>query len=206
MKSLTVWGCLVKGIDLSPPLKHAGVYDPAKARAYYLRTRVLKGRKKGSGDELGGDTRLGGSPNNVIRPSRQAELREQRDRLEKRLERLKSILSNMVDAAKARSGVEVESKSAKSETSKAAEKKASSKDKPLTEKQKQDKRDASKKQYEEEKGATLSVEVQQLQKQVKEIRAKIEAALEDSRRKAKKKNDTLRPQDNSNLQTAVNGR
>lgn len=33
-------------------IRHAGeAYDPAKAHEYYMRTRKLKGRKKGSGDD-----------------------------------------------------------------------------------------------------------------------------------------------------------
>ena len=76
------------------------------------------------------------------------------------------------------------------------------KDKPLTEKQKADKREAPKEQYEKEKGMTLSREVEALRDQAKDIRVKLEAAIEDARKTAPEKKP--RAQLQSTQQTASN--
>ena len=130
-----------------------------------------------------------------MRPSRRKELEEQRAALEKRLERLREVLADLVDAAKKRSGVETK----KATDTKSSESKEKSKtpDKPLTEKQKREKREASKEQYEEEKKMSLSTEVDELQGQVRDILSKIKEATAEAQKKSS-------PQ--SKPKTASNGR
>jgi hypothetical protein len=122
-----------------------------------------------------------------LRASRRKELEAQRAALDERLDRLKAVLRDLVTAAKKRSGVE-DAKPDKKESpaTKAAGKKDRDKssDKPLSEKQKREKREASREQYQKEKGTSLSTEVQELEAQVKDIRAKIEKAIADARQKS----------------------
>lgn len=165
-------------------LLHGGVYDPAKAHAYYLRTRRLRGRRSSGAVTPIGRARSGQGASAHIRPSRRAELQAQKAALEKRLDRLREVLAERVKAAKARSGIKTKPEP-KTAAEKTADKKQRDKNaKPLTEKQKRDKREAAKKQYEKEKGTNLSQEVQQLQAQVKDIRAQIETAIKDARQKS----------------------
>lgn len=165
-------------------LLHGRYYDPAKARAYYLRTRQLKGRKVGRAVTPVGRARSGQGTSAQIRPSRRAELKAQKAALEKRLDRLREVLAERVKAAKKRSGIEVkpEPKTAAEKTT--AKKQQDKNSKPLTAKQKRDKREAAKKQYEKEQSTNLSQEVQQLQSQIKDIRAQIETAIKDARQKS----------------------
>jgi len=181
-------------------LIHRRAYDPVKAREYYLKTRQLKGRRSGSSKEDSTSSSTVGSKvvtsNTEMRPSRQAELEAQRDALMKRLETLRNVLAQKVEAAKARSGVETPSKKeAASEQTKEKSGKETA-DKPLTEQQKREKREASREQYEKERKMSLSVEVQQLQEQIKDIRAKIEKAIADARQRSLQ----------STIQTASKGR
>ena len=182
-------------VDDSALLSHARVYDPAKARAYYLRTRHLKGRRPaGSTPPSGGRPQSGGGTSAHIRASRRAELQAQKAALEKRLDRLREVLAEKVKAAKLRSGIKETPKKDPKEAADTNSK--NKKGKPLTAKQKADKRKASKEQYEKEKGTTLSQDVQQLQDQIKDIRAKIESAIKDARQKSAR----------SQSQTASKGR
>lgn len=177
-------------IDDSALLHDAGRYDPQKAHEYYLRTRALKGRAPGAGKQSGGQRPAGsnqsggGRPaahptsNAKMRPSRRKELLEQKAALEKRLDHLQEVLSQLVDAAKKRSGVDT----TKDTKDKASTTKDSKSDKPLTEKQKRDKREASKKQYEAEKKMGLTGEVQQLQSKISDVLKDIKEAAATAER------------------------
>lgn len=101
--------------DDSALLAHAKIYDPVKAREYYLRTRKLKGRR--AGDRQGSIPRVAGplkdqkpkpavSTNRPTREQQEARLKE----LIGRLEKLKKLLKSKVEAAQARSGVKDNSK------------------------------------------------------------------------------------------------
>lgn len=188
----------IEKINDSELFHYAVGYDPAKARAYYLRNRHLKGRKKGIPKTSKSRTparrpsgtpavRAGGKPNRANTKSRQAELRAQKDRLQKRLDTLRNILEEKVAAAKKRSGGDPNKK--KDEKGKAPETKADKADrnkdekdrKPLTAKQKTDKARKAKEEYEKENPTSLSEDVEILQEQIKDIRAKIEKAVADAR-------------------------
>lgn len=186
-------------------LEHAKVYDPVKAREYYLRTRHLKGRRPAAQEASIGRPTARGASNAEMRLSRRKQLEAEKAKLEKRIEELKNALESLVRQAKRRAGITAAEDSAtkKDPKEQADRNTRDKKDKPLTEKQKADKRKAAKDQYEKEKGMTLSREVEALRKEAQDIRAKLEAAIADANKRQPKK---PRAQFQSTHQTASNGR
>lgn len=184
-------------IDDSALFHYSKGYDPAKAREYYLRNRKLKGRPKGASKPSGGNDRstapkssaivgAGGKPNRAKTESRQAELRAQKERLEARLDRLREVLAQLVEAAKKRSGGDPNEKDDKdkapeTQVDKADRNKAEKKDKPETAAQKKERAKAAKEAYEKEHPNTLSTDVDILQEQVADIQDKIKDALAAAR-------------------------
>lgn len=178
---------------MKPPsateLLHAKVYDPVKAREYYLRTRELKGRKGGSGDTINSkkvfNKAATGNEGTYKRPTptksnRQEELAAQRAALQKRLERLRDVLAELVEAAKKRSGVETKPEDTPKD--KASRNEAAKKEKPLTAKQKAEKAEKAREDYEKESGgSSLSKDVAQLQSQIADIQKQIQAAMAKAR-------------------------
>lgn len=173
-------------------LIHGRPYDPRKAHEYYLRTRKLKGRHPGGGEQpgnrssggssQGGGGSGGGTSNSVLRPSQREHLLAEKKKLENRLDYLKQLLEEAVNAAKKRSGVKTSPKDTKSSTTeKKASKKDGKPDKPLTAAEKAKKRKDSKERYQKEKQTSLSQDVETLHRQIKDIRAKLEAAYKDAR-------------------------
>lgn len=76
-------------------------YDPAKAHEYYLRTRKLKGRKRGHGEDSssrssnGQDPRTGKTRKQISRDARarqRIELADQIDKMEGRLQKLEALI------------------------------------------------------------------------------------------------------------------
>jgi hypothetical protein len=211
-------------IDDSELLHYAAGYDPAKAREYYLRTRKLKGRRKGVSEEEFRDAATGNEgkydrPGNTKnekaydarqRKERRAVLEKKQEELRKRLERLQQVLRELVEDAKKRSGVEIKKSATDRKTSESSstesktKSKASSKSEPLTESEKREKAKNAREAYEKENGPTksngggqsLSTDVKALERKIQDIRAKIEKALEDARSKSSQ----------SNNQTASKGR
>src|SRR6188768_767944 len=167
-------------------LFHGGEYDPAKAREYYLRTRELKGRKKGSADEpSGGDRKAktqagkGGAKALQTKTSskkRSSTTQAKIDELKKRLAKLKTALAELVAAAKKRSGVDSKAPSG----AKGSDSKGTS---HLTAKQKRE----NKEYYEKHKDKSPDEELEALTKQIKEIRAKIKKAIADAKKNPAKK-------------------
>lgn len=179
-----------------------GTYDPAKAHAYYMKMRQLKGRQAGvqkapsgrpSGTRTSGHT--GGKPNRADTKSYHAKLEAEKAALEKRLTHLRDVLKELVDAAKKRSGGDPNHKKdhhqQQSATTPAAQKSkadrnaAQKKDKPLTATQKHHKAQAAKKAYEKAHPNSLSQDIDVLQAQVKDIHTKIQKALDDARERRK---------------------
>jgi len=184
--------------DDSALLVHASSYDPAKAHEYYMRNRKLKGRLKKAEETSsprppsGGRPATGGSggkPNRADTKSRQAELRAEKERLEARLDRLRDVLSELVDAAKKRSGVKDPKKDDKSDdtssTSKDKKGKDSKKEK-LTESEKREKNKKAQEEYEKEHPTSLSTDVKELHAQIEDIQGKIKKALADARERRNK--------------------
>lgn len=168
---------------LEDELMHARVYDPVKAREYYLRTRHLKGRGRSGVDissRPGGNGSLGGTggSNSVLRDSREKSLDARIESLQAKADQLRALLRKRVDAAKGRAGVEKEpekeSSTSTKDTKTAKETKSdTSKDKPLTAKEKADKAKASKEQYEKENGTSKAREVEALVSTIKNLRERL---------------------------------
>lgn len=179
-----------------------GTYDPAKAREYYLRTRKLKGRRpaaaiaSGPGRSARRPTSArsgGGKANRANTKSRRAELLAQKKALEKRLDRLREVLAQRVKEAKALNASnaskpkKVEKGAAPETKADKADRNAHEKSKKLTSSQKASKAKKAKEAYEKEHPNSLSTDVEILQEQVKDIRAKINKAVSDAAR-ARKQN------------------
>lgn len=137
-------------------------YDPAKRREYYLKTRQLKGRKRGTVQK----------PPTKTRAQRQAERRKKLEAevaaLKGRLEKLREALKTLTQQAKARSGVDP-----KSTTSKKSETKGKSSPTKKTAAQKAKDAKASKEYYEKNKDKLLEEEVQSLKAKIKTIQERI---------------------------------
>lgn len=214
-------------IDDSFLLHYSKGYDPAKARAYYLRTRKLKGRRQGlsqlTEEQIAAQVKARKERKQAAKEAfekaatgnegkydryrpptpeqRREQLKKQRAELEARFKRLQDVLEKLVEAAKARSGVETKSEKQSSTKTpskeKATSKESTKKDSPLTTAEKKEKAAKAKEEYQKENGGpSLSTEVVQLQKKIADIRKKIDAAVADARQK------TSGPQN----QTASNGR
>lgn len=175
-------------------LIHARRYDPQKAREYYLRTRKLKGRKPGASELSASPASSktmalpGGRPNRSKTKSRQAELETQKVALEKRLERLRDVLSDLVEAAKKRNSENSNKKDGdrkdtapETQVDKADRNKDQKDRTPLTASQKADKAQKAKEDYEKEHPTSLSTDVDILREQVKDIQNKIASAVQDAR-------------------------
>lgn len=167
------------------PIEHA--YDPVKAREYYLRTRELKGRTKGS--ELATVKRSASvqTPAQMAAARKAAALKHRKAQeakvaqLKARLEKLKKILKKLVEEAKKRSGVD--SKPSTSPASASAKAKA---DKPLTAKEKADAAKKAKEYRDKNKNQTPDQEAKAIQQQIdaalKRI-AKMRKQISDSKKK-----------------------
>lgn len=207
---------------MAKELTHARVYDPVKAREYYLRTRELKGRKPRQAVATTGSRQPAqgmpmrspakGTSNTNLRDSRRKELEARKANLEAKLDRLQALYRERIAAAKKRSGIktadiEEATPSSKSTTEKGskAKGKSDSKDKPLTESQKREKREASREQYAKENKTSLAVEVQQLEAQIRDMQSKLQAVAAKARKKAEIRS-TPQTRYQSTTQTAVNRR
>lgn len=173
-----------------------GVYDPVKAREYYLKTRKLKGRKPTTATKTS-PGRGGRRPANVpaARPKanpqhakarrRRAELQAEKERLEKRLDRLREVLAEAVKDAKKRGGnkkKEAEKgRAPETPVDKADRNKAEKSRKPETASQKRERAKKAKERYKKENPVTLSDDIEVLREQIKDIQAKIQKAVADAR-------------------------
>lgn len=186
-------------IDDSELFHYSPGYDPVKAREYYLRTRKLKGRRKGSRKTSTPvsrrPSRIADGPTNPTRVDpernkrRQAELRAQKEALQRRLEKLREALAELVEAAKKRSGGDPNKSSPSKDKAPEtqvdrADRNAAEKDrKPETAAQKRERAKAAKEAYEKENPNTLSKDVEILREQIADIRKKIQDALADAKRR-----------------------
>lgn len=186
---------IVFGLDVSlGEIKHG--YDPIKAREYYLRTRQLKGRTKGS-DESTKTYRSQKLTPAAHRPKAQLTKKEKSDRLKRlskervaqlktRLEKLEKVLDQLTEEAKARSGVETKTSSSSSSTSTS---KSSSTAKPKTAAQKRKDAEAAKEQRAKENPGAAA-EAKQLEQKIHAVReriSKMKAELAESRKKVSAK-------------------
>lgn len=158
-------------------------YDPAKRREYYLRNRKLKGRKRGLVEAPAGGRPAGRpQPPRKAAATKTAEIEARKVALEKKLERLREVLRELVEAAKARSGVEPK----RDKEASAPEPTSSKKDSKLTAAQKRKKAAQAREDYEKEKQSapttkSLEADIAEVREQIAAARAKLKAALERSR-------------------------
>lgn len=157
-------------------------YDPQKAREYYLRTRELKGRKKGTAEPVG-QKRI--AKPKLTPQQKRAATEAKVAKLKKRLEHLKKALAELVAAAKKRSGVETP-------TGKDAKGSSGSSDSKMSVKQKREAAARSKAYYEKnkDKAQTPDEELKALTAKIKEIRAKIKKAIADAKKNSRTKSQT----------------
>ncbi len=182
-------------------LLHGKVYDAAKAREYYLRTRVLKGRKPGGQQEgpgpRGNTATLTKSRGNTATSTKSgnndskklaATAKTRTEALQARLDKLRDLLAQLVAQAKGRSGVEKPSKS--DDTQSPAEKQATDKGKsPLSAKEKTEAAKRSKEHYEKNKdlkgpsneAAELTKDIAEVQEQIRDIRKDLKASVDKAR-------------------------
>lgn len=166
-------GAPLIGVDMDHFIAH--VYDPAKAREYYLRTRELKGRKKGM--EVVGEGRAPAQP-----PAAAPVKKPSGDRkaiLKDRLGRLEQILDDLtarVEAAKARSGITTPTKKT-AEAEKSKDPSTPAKEKTSSQKKKDAK--AAAERYEKNKTAETSKDAQAVQDEIEEVQKAIAEAREE---------------------------
>lgn len=193
------------------------VYDAAKAHEYYLRVRKLKGRSR-QGDattnsrvKTGASTsakRLHSKPAKTqTNQKRRAEAKARVDALNARLDKLRSVLAELVKQAKARSGVETTTKKTTSSSSTSS----SSTTKTASQKRDDAKRSAEYRKKNEPK-TNLSTEAKAVEAKIKQVKAQIEkmrAELATAKKKVqiKESNTKSKRQESGNkLQTASKGR
>lgn len=190
-------------------------YDPAARREYYLKNRVLKGRRAGSSEPTPSIRRAGVASNPAPRragqaKARQQEIARQREALNKRLERLKEVLSQLLKEAQARAGVTPDKGSTPAKSSGADKGSKSKSDRKLTAKQKRDAAKRSKEYREEHKDPSvkdLQADIAEVREKIKQARADLQAAI-DRARQGKPKASAVRrstTQQSRNM-TATNGR
>jgi hypothetical protein len=108
--------------EIEQLLQHAAdVYDPVKAHEYYLKTRQLKGRQRGSSD----DPRTGKTREQIAKDARA----HQREELSMRIKSLSAKLAKLEALIKQK---EAEARSTKSKSTAKKERAAKEKDKPKT--------------------------------------------------------------------------
>lgn len=170
-------------------------YDPQARRERYLRTRQLKGRRTGEKVKPANSSRVGSAQQPAGRrksssgPS--ASVQARIAVLEKRLDRLRDLLAQRVEAAKARSGIETKAQKESKTEDKTSSSSKSGGGSKLTAKQKKEAAERSKDYYEKNKKSGQQ-ELEDLQRQIKEIRAELRAAVENAR--------------NNTAKSAANGR
>lgn len=179
-------------VESTPP-----VYDPAKRREYYLRTRQLKGRQPGSSKPIPSQRAPVLKPPSKPKAKSKAEIQLERrkhlqaqvDALKLRLEKLRKILQEEVKKAQARSGVKT-TPVKKPSPSKADH----TKTQKLTAQQKAKKAEAEKKYREQHPDKFLADQVSTLTKKIKLIQQQIAKMRKENsvgiRRGATKKGDS----------------
>lgn len=179
------------------------VYDPVKAREYYLRTRQLKGRQKGAKDPDPTYKQSKLKPQSQRKPSARVSNKAKREafkqetaervaRFKRRLERLEKVLDELVKQAKARSGVETETKKSSSTKTSSSSKSSSRDTKPKTAAQKREdaKKAAERRKKENPSGGkseekALEEKIHDVREKIKDMKAQIAAAKKKARSKKK---------------------
>lgn len=177
-------------------------YDAQKAHEYYIRTRKLKGRKRGV-KKLTGDL-ANENANTVVRPElrgkfipkgtpkaglvtteRQAQVEARVKALQGKLQLLEAVLRKLLSEAQGSSTTKKRTKSATPGSKKTA---ATSKRKELTAAQKSDKAKKAKAAYKKAHPNSASAQkkerakkIEEVKAQIKQVKADLKAALERAR-------------------------
>lgn len=144
-------------------------YDAMKRREYYLRTRKLVGRSRGSAQPSPKERPSAAvMPAKKTRGRRRKELEARVNRLKARLERLQEVLRALVEAAQARSGVDDNS-------AEETESKTSNPASPSTEEKTQQEKDEAAEAAQEyrDKNKELEAQVLDLNNKIKAIHERI---------------------------------
>lgn len=170
----------MQDFDMGRFLAHE--YDPIKAKAYYERTKKLKGRKKGRALPTTGGRQPSRALANVPKaPVKKAAPASKRmAELRARLSRLEQVLDDMtarVEAAKARSGIASPTKKAADVKKSAESTSKGSSDKTSAQKKADNK--AARDRYEKNKKPETSKQAQSVQDEIEEVQKKIAEARQE---------------------------
>jgi hypothetical protein len=176
--------------DLIRDLTHGGDYSPEERRAYYLRTRKLKGRQPGKGSS-------GGAPKQTLRFStptasktrtvvtkndasaRQAAIVQKVGLLKKRLD----ILNKKLVEAREKASKKNDKKGAKSSDPKSSSKSDSKDQKPLSAADKREKAKKEKERYEKEEKVKEPETEEEILAEIQKVESNIRAVLSAARKK-----------------------
>ena len=189
--------------DIDEVLEHAKVYDPVKARDYYLRTRKLKGRNAGRSDQAI-KRKLGIDPSSEVEDTRSLKKRRadvkppsakaRAERVHAEVEALKGRLVKLQAALK-QLVANAESKGSSEKKSDTTTKESSDKSEPkeklsATEKKKAAERSKDWRKENPTKPEPKEKSVEELRAQIAEIKKKLQAAVEEARSKSKVQSET----------------
>lgn len=171
-------------------LKHARVYDPQKRHDYYMRTRKLKGRQKGSGGKTTTYSYTVAKPGKAKTvKQKRAEAKARVDALNKRLDKLRTVLAELVKQARSRSGVTSSISSNSTRSSKSSSSSKSSKPEHKTAAQKEKDAKRAKESREKTQKSSPSQEAKEVEAKIKEVRqqiAQMKKQIAEARKKASK--------------------
>lgn len=181
------------------------IYDPVKAHDYYMRTRKLKGRRRGSAQVTSLHTRSGtrtvGTARKAKAAKREANERRRKEaearvaQLKVRFDKLRKVLAELVEQAKKRSGVEAQPK-----TSTSSKSSSDTDRKPRTASEKREDAKRSKEYREKNPVKTvdasktganaqakqLEAKIKRVREQIDKMRAEIASAQEQTKTKSEK--------------------
>lgn len=171
-------------------LRHAQVpYDPQRAHEYYLRTRELKGRKKGSklpDVKLPKSAIAKADPHKMTAAQRREQAHARVVAIQARLDRLKEVLAQLVEQAQSRSGAKPSS-AEKAKATEPAKQTANTKEKPKTAQQKKEDAKTARERYQKEHQSpaqqeeALRAQVKDVEKRIHEIRQQLKDSIQQAR-------------------------
>lgn len=171
-------------------LRHAQVpYDPQRAHEYYLRTRELKGRKKGSklpDVKLPKSAIAKADPHKMTAAQRREQAHARVVAIQARLDRLKEVLAQLVEQAQSRSGAKPSS-AEKAKATEPAKQTTNTKEKPKTAQQKKEDAKTARERYQKERQSpaqqeeALRAQVKDVENRIHEIRQQLKDSIQQAR-------------------------
>lgn len=171
------------------------IYDAEKAHEYYLRTRQLKGRepaaaitptaqKTGSVKttvQKPGSSSIKVQPVKMTPEQRRAQISAQVDALRAKLAQLKEVLAQLVQEAKARSGVEpiAEIASKPTRTTGTSDRKLTPEQQAEAAQRAKEWREANPDKAMDQEAAKLDKQIKSIQKKIEEMREKLKTVIAD---------------------------